>query len=139
MKCRGLEEFRCAVEDQIGQVLARLPRFEVVVLATPVYFMGFSAQLKLLIDRMFCLFKINEDGSITSALKDQVIALIATAGGEREHGLGLTEDNARIIAGFMGLELQSLLVPSAPSEPGELAGNQELREEALTFGAALAA
>jgi multimeric flavodoxin WrbA len=47
---------RCAVEDDYQAVYAKLLATDRLVFATPVFFMGPSAQAKLLIDRCQCLW-----------------------------------------------------------------------------------
>jgi len=61
MSCQNSDTFRCVIGDDASEVIARIPEQDVLVFATPVYFMGFSAQLKLVIDRMFSLFKIHPE------------------------------------------------------------------------------
>jgi multimeric flavodoxin WrbA len=47
---------RCVVEDQYQDVYARLLASDVVLVGTPVFFMGVPAQLKAVIDRTQCLW-----------------------------------------------------------------------------------
>ena len=138
--CRKSEEFRCVHDDDASEVIARVPAMDVVVFATPVYFMGISAQLKRVIDRMFSLFKYDDEKgrSYAPGLRETELALIATAGGGEEDGLDLVNKNVEIIARFTGLTLRSLLVPNASSEHGVRAENAELRERAGDFGRDLA-
>ena len=44
-------------------MLARIPEADAVVFATPTYFFGPTAQLKLLLDRMYSLWKFQADGA----------------------------------------------------------------------------
>ena len=140
MGCRKSDEFRCVFDDEASEVIARVPSVDVVVLATPVYFMGISAQLKRVIDRMYSLFKYDEEHGRRYApgLRETGLALIATAGGAEDDGLDLVNKNAEIIARFTGLSFRSLLVPDADSEHGVRADNAELRERAGDFGRDLA-
>lgn len=140
MGCRKSDEFRCVFEDEASEVIARVPSVDVVVFATPVYFMGITAQLKRVIDRMFSLFKYSDEGGRRYApgLRDTGLALIATAGGGEDNGLDLVRRNAEVIARFTGLGFRSLLVPNAHSEHGVNADNAELRERAGDFGRDLA-
>jgi multimeric flavodoxin WrbA len=140
MGCRESEEFRCVHDDEASDVIARIPSADVVVFATPVYFMGISAQLKRVIDRMYSLFKYDEERGRRYApgLRETELALIATAGGDEDDGLDLVNENVKIIARFTGLSLRSLLVPDADSEHGVRAENDELRERAGDFGRDLA-
>ncbi|MCR5569816.1 MAG: flavodoxin family protein [Paludibacteraceae bacterium] len=56
--CRGCNfcfknsEHRCSQHDDMEQVYALLSKTDVLVVATPVYFYGISAQLKALVDRL---------------------------------------------------------------------------------------
>ena len=140
MSCQNSEAYVCAVKDDAAEILARMPKCSVVVLASPVYFMGFTAQIKHIIDRMYSLVKIDhEKHSVRHALKDTEIALIATAGGDEGSGMNLIKANIDSIAGFFGKKVQKFCVPFAPFHAGELDLNGELREKAEAFGAGLAA
>lgn len=139
MSCQSSDSFLCAVKDDAAEVLARMPKCSVVALATPVYFMGFSAQLKHIVDRMFSLTKIDhEKHTVKHALKDTEIAFLATAGGDEGSGLAQVKANIDSIAGFLGKKVRKLCVPFAPFHAGELDLNAELREKAEAFGASLA-
>ena len=138
--CQKSEWFECAVDDEIKPVLARIPEMDVVVFATPVYFFGPCAQIKLLIDRMYSLIKFQpETGSYIHALGKVRLGLIATAGGDINPGLSLVEQTFQTIAGFTGLGLDSLLVPFASLYADGLKQDTVLRDKAITFGRHLAA
>ena len=138
MRCRDSEEYRCAVDDGAAPVIARIPEQDVVVFATPVYFMGFSAQLKLLIDRMFSLAKVKGGEYVFApGLKDTKFAVIATAGGGLDDGLTLVKENMEAITGFFGAPARSFLVPNAHAEDGVRDSNAALMERARAFGAEL--
>ena len=135
MGCQQADQFRCVIEDEASAVLARMPEQAVIVFATPVYFMGFSAQMKLLIDRMFSLFKIRADGySIAPGLDTTSLALIASAGGDEESGLKLVEENMRAIAAFIKQVPTCLLFPSAPLDIGALTSDRVAEARAVAFG-----
>lgn len=50
--CFGNEKHNCCLRDDMQQVYELLAETDVLVIATPVYFYGISAQLKTLIDRL---------------------------------------------------------------------------------------
>lgn len=52
--CRK-EGDRCAVDDQLSKLLEELPDSDMVLVASPVYMGNVSAQLKMFIDRLYCL------------------------------------------------------------------------------------
>lgn len=134
-KCRESEEYRCSIDDDATPVIARIPEQDVVVFATPVYFMGFSAQLKLLIDRMFSLGKVS-DGKyrLAPGLADTRFVVLATAGGGMDDGLELVRANMEAITGFFGTTAESFLVPDADGSNGVSSENVSLIERARSFG-----
>ena len=139
MGCQKSDKYECVIKDEASPLIARVPEYEVLVLASPIYFFGVNAQLKLFMDRMYSLAKFNPaTGEMTHRLKRGALALIATAGGGLEDGLGLAEQTVKAIAGFTGSQFESLLVPSAPHEAGDIAGNTELKDKSITFGGKLA-
>jgi multimeric flavodoxin WrbA len=140
MGCQKSEKFECAVKDEVKPVLARIPEMDVVVFATPVYFFGPSAQLKLLVDRMYSLIKFDPSkGSYNHNLGKVSFALIATAGGDINPGLSLVEQTFQTIAGFVGKKMDSLLVPFASMYSDDLKQDTALREKAITFGRTISA
>lgn len=138
-RCNDSDDYRCVVEDETSSIITQMLEKDVVVFATPVYFGSFSAQMKRLIDRMYC-FKRIRDGSfsVVPALKDVSLALIATAGGDEKSGLDFLSKHMRGIAAGLGKEIQELLVPLCPPAPDEMASNLEVREKAIAFGGQLA-
>lgn len=50
--CYSGEGHRCAVQDDMSAVYGKLMNADTLVIASPVYFYGISAQLKALIDRL---------------------------------------------------------------------------------------
>lgn len=142
MACRGSSEFRCAVDDEAADVIARMPGKDAVVLATPIYFWGLSAQLKHVVDRMFSLMKPTANGyELAPGLADTRLAFIATSGGGDDWGIKLAEANIRAVAEFVGgggAGFASFLVPHAHSEQGVRESNTALKERARAFGKELA-
>ncbi len=136
--CQKIPEYRCVLKDEASELLARLPAADALVIATPVYFFGPSAQMKVFLDRCFSLARFDEEGNATSALKGKAIALIASAGGEMDEGLRIVEETYRMFAEFVGGPYSSFLAPRAPMEEGALARDAILKEKATAFGETLA-
>ncbi len=137
--CQNSDEYRCVVKDETAQLIARLLERDVVVFATPVYFGSFSAQLKRLIDRMYCLIKTGEGNySVAPELASVSMAFIATAGGNHDYGLGTASAHMKGIGAGLGKRVKQLLIPNAPPEPGEMAKNSEIKEKSIAFGRELA-
>ena len=139
MGCQKSRKFRCVIPDEASNILAGIPKADVVVFATPTYFFGPTAQLKLLMDRMYSLWKFQGDKMECALAPKTVLGLIATAGGGKSEGIQIVEQTFKILAGFTGLKLRTLLVPDAPEDPGDLATNVALRRKAVAFGKRLMA
>ncbi len=137
--CQESDKYECKVKDDANDILERLNDYDVVVYSTPIYMFGPSAQLKLLLDRTFSLAKFDsESGDLILKSTGQTMALIATAGGGINDGLGLTDQSFKIMAEFLGSSYLSLLIPEAPSEPKQLQEKTELKQKAVEFGQVLA-
>jgi multimeric flavodoxin WrbA len=131
MGCQKRSEYRCVLSDEATPLLARIPQFDALVLATPVYWYGPSAQLKRFTDRMFSLVKMHASGP-THCLGDLHWGLIATAGGGLDDGLRLTRDVVAKMAATNRAQLRSLLIDHA----GQM-DEQDVADRAETFAATL--
>ncbi|MBU9889146.1 MAG: flavodoxin family protein [Candidatus Omnitrophica bacterium] len=130
--CQKAENYGCVIEDDAREVLAEMTRADVIVMATPLYFFAASAQLKVLIDRMFSLYKWdNTAGTFTSPLKGKVLLLIGSA--YEDVGLDVLEKPFALTATYTGMGFRSLLVPNA-GVSGDLAGQKDILRRAFTFG-----
>lgn len=52
----------------MSELVASVPQYDAVVIASPVFFFSISCQAKAFLDRFFCLVKHREDGSIATPL-----------------------------------------------------------------------
>ena len=131
MGCQKSDAFECVIEDEASAVVAKMPTFDAIVWATPIYWLGPSAQMKMLLDRTFALIKIDTaTGEATLAAPNQQLCLIATAGGGTEDGLELLDATLRKGAELFKASYHSLLVPSAPMDPKDMAGRADIKEKA---------
>lgn len=136
--CQVSQQFRCVILDETTDVVASFPEYDVVVFASPVYFFGLSAQIKMLIDRMFSLFKFS-DGKTIHKLQKVNFALISTCGGDLDDsGIALVDDTIKKIVHFIGKTHQSLLIPSLPPALEQIAKREDVKEKAVEFGKKLA-
>lgn len=134
--CQNSKEYECVIKDDAREVLKKMAKAEFIVMATPLYFFSASAQLKVIFDRMFSLYKWdNQANTFTSPLKGKTFALIASA--YEDVGLDALEAPFRLTADYSGMKFQSLLIPNA-GVSGSLKNNQKIKEQALDFGRKLA-
>ena len=74
-KCQQSEAFGCHVNDDLARAVATLPDYDAIVLATPVYWFGCTAQGKMFIDRMFSLIKFDENHVMRSPLAGKPVSV----------------------------------------------------------------
>lgn len=137
-KCQQSEEFLCAFNDEVAQNVAMLPEYNVIVLATPLYWWSYSAQLKIFVDRMYSLSKLYYSETFRSLLSGKTLALVATAGGPIEDNLELLEHQWKKPADMLGCPFLSCLFPNTAPEPGSLIKDLSAVKKAKAFGKRLA-
>jgi len=81
----------CSIRDDAIGVFRRMVAADAVLFAAPVFCWGFPAQMKALMDRMYCL--MNEaclgEGAAGPSIKGKATGLVLTAGGEIENNIDL--------------------------------------------------
>ncbi|MFA5164214.1 MAG: flavodoxin family protein [Candidatus Omnitrophota bacterium] len=135
-KCQEIKEYVCVIKDDARPVLRKMAKADVIVFATPLYFYGPSAQLKVLIDRMFSLYKWdNATDTYESPLRGKTMVLLLSA--YEDVGLKNVEEMFRIIADYSEMKFYSLLVPDA-RESGDILKLKGVREKAAALGKRMA-
>lgn len=137
-KCQRSPEYGCHVDDDLARAVKSLADYDAVVLATPIYWFSYPAQVKMLIDRMFSLVKFGENHEFFSPLNGKPMALLATGGGQLENNLQELEKQWRIPAGLLGAPFLSALFPACHYEPGKIVENPAAMAKAQDFGRSLA-
>jgi len=130
--CQKRKEYECVVDDDAKPVLAKMAKVDVIVMATPLNIFSASAQLKLIFDRMFSLYKWDNDaGTMEPPLKGKTLVLMASA--FEDVGLDALEKPFALTADYTGMQFESLLVPHA-GVSGGLKNNTAVREKAVALG-----
>ncbi|MBN2382684.1 flavodoxin family protein [bacterium] len=137
-KCQYSDVFKCALDDGIAQKVATLPEYNTIVLATPLYWWSYSAQIKMFVDRMYSLSKLVDPANFRSQFVGKTLALIATARGPLRRNLELLESQWRRPAEMLGCEFLSCLFPNTSAEAGMLGSDQAAVAKAQEFGRKLA-
>jgi multimeric flavodoxin WrbA len=135
--CQKSEKYECCVDDEAKPVLARMADVDVIVFATPLYFFSASAQLKLVFDRMFSLYKWdNQAGTMETPLKEKTLVLLASA--FEDVGLDALEKPFALTAEYTGMKFESVLVANA-GVSGEITKNRpEISEKVISLGMKIA-
>ncbi|MBN2418793.1 MAG: flavodoxin family protein [Deltaproteobacteria bacterium] len=136
-KCQNSDEYKCALNDEVAEKVATLPGYDVIVLATPLYWWSYTAQLKIFIDRMYSLMKFSGEGH-KSAIAGKAMGLLATAGGPYENNLELLETQWKNPADMLGCKFMTCLFPETGPDEGSLRNDPSSVEKAKEFGILLA-
>ena len=77
----------CAIQDDMREIITEMQDASLIILASPVYVGGFSAQIKTVLDRSICIFEplisIDQQGHCRHELRDKrerLAVLISTCG-----------------------------------------------------------
>lgn len=85
-KCKERpDEIGCVQKDDAADVLEKMIGADVTLFASPVYFWGFTAQVKALIDRSWSLVTHYHEPTHASLLEGTRQALLLTGGGVYDH------------------------------------------------------
>ena len=80
------DQIGCVQKDDAVSIFERMVDSDLIIYATPLYCWGFTAQLKALIDRHFCMVKaFAPPEEHISLLEKKKIALLVTCGGPVEN------------------------------------------------------
>ena len=134
MRCKqDPDELFCPIADDAQDIFRRMIESDAVIYATPLYCWGFSAQLKLLIDRHICLVTGYEDPATAKSLvAGKRMALLVTC--EESAGEGNTDTLSTIFGRLMEYlqagSVAELIIPDC-TEPDALGDEQEQQARAL--------
>jgi len=97
MACKKGTVELCSIGDDANGLYQRMVAADLVLIAAPVFCWGFPAQIKGLIDRMFCMMDFDGERPNVPRLRGKRMALLLTGGGEEANNADL------VIAGFQQL------------------------------------
>ncbi len=130
--CQSREEYGCVIDDEASAVLKKMTGYDVIVMASPLYFFSASAQLKVIFDRMFSLYKWdNAAGTMITPLKGKTFVLLGSA--YEDVGLDAMEKPFSLTAEYTGMRFRSLVVPNA-GVSGDIKKIPDIQEKVLAFG-----
>ena len=97
MACKKGTVELCSIGDDANGLYQRMVAADLVLIAAPVFCWGFPAQIKGLIDRMYCMMDFYGERPDAPRLHGKRMALLLTGGGEEVNNADL------VIAGFENL------------------------------------
>ncbi|MBF0504324.1 MAG: flavodoxin family protein [Candidatus Omnitrophica bacterium] len=110
--CQKKQAFRCVIKDEVSDCVASFLDADVIVMASPLYFYGASSQLKAVVDRMFSLYKWNnEANTMQTPLKGKTFVFLGS--GYEDVGFDAFEKPFALTAEYTGMSYASLVVRNA--------------------------
>src|SRR5208283_5341847 len=97
MACKKGTVELCSIDDDANGLYQRMVAADLVLIAAPLFCWGFPAQIKGLIDRMFCMMDFDGERQDAPRLRGKSMALLLTGGGEEKNNADL------VIPGFQQL------------------------------------
>jgi len=135
-KCRQKpDEIGCVQKDDAIEIMERMIASDVVLLASPIYFWGFSAQMKALIDRGYALVTNYHKPGHTSLMKDKRIGLLVTGADDyADNAEGMFAAFDRIVDFLLAQKSGTLYIGEC-TVPAEF--SKEIRDKALNLARSL--
>ncbi len=120
-KCRSVrDEPGCVQKDDAVSLFVRMMRADAVVYATPLYCWDFTAQMKALIDRHFCLVKAYGTPDYKSLLGGKRVVLLVTCDGGVEENADVIQVVFDRVSDYAQCETVGKYVVHSCSAPGVL-------------------
>ena len=131
-KCKEKPEpTGCIQKDDVPGVLEKMIQSQLVIFSSPLYFWGFSAQIKAVIDRTYCLYTNAHQPNHASLVEGQRQALVATgAGGYEKNAEGMIDAFERMQGYHKAINAGTLFIGSC-STPDAL--DESVQKQAVEF------
>jgi multimeric flavodoxin WrbA len=135
-KCReNPDEIACVQKDDAIDIMEQMISSEVVLFASPIYFWGFSSQIKTLIDRGYALVTNYHKPGHTSLMEGKRIGLLVTgADAYEENAEGMFIAFDRIVDFLLARKSGELFVGDC-SVPADLP--EDVKNKALELSRSL--
>ena len=133
LKCKdNLNEPGCIQKDDGNLIIDKMVSSDVVIYASPLYYWGFSAQMKAFIDRCHCLYRgVCGSAEHTSFVEDQRQALIVTAADPFENNAELIQTTFQRILVYDKARSAGELFVCNCTTPDKL--GEEIKLQAINF------
>ena len=140
--CGGCNETgRCVLRDDMDQVYAALARLDGLVLATPVYFGGVTAQTKAMIDRCQALwarkYLLKQPLSADGQGKHRDVLLLSTLASDKAEMIAGVRTETQCFLDTLDGEYSELILPHL-EHAGEVGEHWEAMGQAREAGAQIA-
>ncbi|MBC8478806.1 MAG: flavodoxin family protein [Candidatus Delongbacteria bacterium] len=133
-RCQDSGSTGCVLNDDMNRLYSLIRVVKAIVIASPVYWFNMSAQTRLFIDRFYAV-----GVGHNNILGDKQFGLVMTFGGADVFDSGAVNAlrSFQDMCRYLGASIAGMVSGTA-SEPGEIAENERVMEEAYLLGKKLA-
>ncbi|MDO5774839.1 MAG: flavodoxin family protein [Spirochaetales bacterium] len=118
--CFNREENACFQNDDMAEIYEKLKSTDILVIASPVYFYGISAQLKAVIDRLHTPMR--------NSFPIKKLALILVGAATLPEMFDAIKTQYRLALNFFGLEDAGTVLVRGAKEKGDVKNTDGLKE-----------
>ncbi len=131
-KCKEKPEpTGCIQKDDMPEIMEKIINSQLTIFSSPLYFWGFSAQIKTVIDRTYSLYTNAKQPDHASLVDGQRQALVATgAGGFDENAEGMMDAFKRMQKYHKTVNAGTLFIDSCTTPD---AMDDAIRQKAIEF------
>jgi len=130
--CKSAE--KCRIDDDLSGLLEDIREADAVVFGSPIYFLLFSGQFKLMEDRMYSFI----DPGFRSRLAPEKKAVIVTSQGNPDlPAFEKAADDFAEVLGFLGFEVAEIIRMANGGAPDAVLEREDLLDKAKSAGLAL--
>ena len=123
----------CSIKDDMQRLYPKILEADCIIIASPVFCYYFSAQIKLIFDRIYCLIKRIENGKYISLLKGKLCGLVITAGSGNSGGADIIiESYQRIIKAYKMKDIGHIAALNISTKKGF--AKPDIKQRAIRFG-----
>jgi multimeric flavodoxin WrbA len=126
----------CGIRDDMTDIYLKALDADLIIVATPVFCWGMTAQLKTVCDRFFCFHKF-EGHNYTSLLRGKRFALVLTSAGDEFDGADLVVEQFRRFVEYARAEDAGRLAVCSVESPDRIRADAAIMARASEFGRSL--
>lgn len=123
----------CSQKDDMDKIYPHYKEADILVLASPMYYWAFSAQLKIFIDRIFAVTEI--DPNYKTPYKE-CIMLMAAEGNDDNNSKPVIE-YYKYLLNYLGWKDLGYLIAGGVLNIGDIKGKEEFLNKAFEMGKAI--
>jgi multimeric flavodoxin WrbA len=118
---------KCIVNDDLQQIIEAVSEYEILVLGTPVYWWGPTAQFKIFMDKWY-------SPQAREMLKDKKVILVIPLQDDNLDTARHTEGMLRDAFEYIGTEILDIIISKDTDGKGDVKRHQEIMRKAYSAG-----